>query len=129
MEFSSSYSLRSTHLQRLATVLRVPLFLDYTMPSATVRSESSALYKQLLLRSIAVIERSDKPPYVQSLRAFSALCPGPDGATAFNRGWLECSARIRTVADAARQRVLERYEVLSVWETEEVQRALLGMYL
>ena len=85
------------------------------MPSATVCSESSALYKQLLLRSIAVVERSEEPPDLQLLNAFSAFCPGPAGSTAFNRGWLECSASMRTDADADRQRFLERYEVPTIW--------------
>ena len=67
VEFSSLCALRSTHLLRLATEFRVPALEGNTMPSASLCSESSALFKQLLLRSIAVSERSDESPDLRLL--------------------------------------------------------------
>jgi len=128
MEFAPSYALKTTHLQRLATEFRVPLFEGYTMPSATVCSESAALYKQLLLRPLAVAS-SDEPEDVQLVQTFAAFCPPPDGATAFNRGWLQFSSQQATEAAIARHRFLARYEWPSVWETAEVQQTLLEMHL
>ena len=98
------------------------------MPSATVCSESAALYKQLLLRPLAVTA-SEQPADVQLAEAFADLCPLPDGATAFNRGWLEFSSQQTTDAAAGRHRFLDRYEWPSVWETAEVQKTLLDMHL
>jgi len=97
------------------------------MPSATVCSESAALYKQLLLRPLAVTAK-EEPADVQLVEAFADLCPLPDGATAFNRGWLQFSSQQATEAAAARHRFLGRYEWPSVWETAEVQQTLLEMH-
>ena len=49
-DFAPGYSLASTHSQRLATELRVPLFEGFAMPSQNVCSETAAMYKQLLLK-------------------------------------------------------------------------------
>ena len=126
-EFSLSYSLRKTHLQRLASEFRVPLFEGYTMPSSTVCSESAALHKQLLLRPIAVTP-SDEPLDMQLISAFDVFCASADGATAFNRRWLQWSQQQEVDAALARHRFLSRYEVPSVWETAEVQESLFGLY-
>ena len=64
MEFSLSYALHGTHLQRLATELRVPLFEGYTMPSSLKTAETAALFKQLVLRPIAV-PRNSEPVDIQ----------------------------------------------------------------
>ena len=73
MEFSNDYKLHTTHLQRLATELRVPLFEGYTMPASYQDSESAALYKQLLTRPLHV-PITEEPEDVRLVHAFSPLC-------------------------------------------------------
>ena len=84
IDISPSYQLHGTHAQRLATEFRVPQFEGFTMPSSNVCSETAALFKQLLLRPLAV-PGGDEPADVQVEKAFALLCPPPDGATAFKR--------------------------------------------
>ena len=52
--FATRYHLHKTHMQRLATEYRVPLFEGFTMPSAMHDAEVAAMFKQLLLRSMTV---------------------------------------------------------------------------
>ena len=73
IEFAERYSMHTTHLQRLATEFRVPLFEGFTMPSSNVDSETAAMYKQLLLRPLSV-PQSDVPEEVKVRNAFAPLC-------------------------------------------------------
>ena len=88
--FDSSYQLHATHLQRLCTQFRVPVFEGYIMPSSNVCSETAALYKQLLLRPLSV-SGTDKPKDLQMIDAFNPMCSIEHGATAFNSAWIEFS--------------------------------------
>ena len=126
--FAGHYSLHGTHVQRLATEFRVPLFEGFTMPSQDVCSETAALFKQLLLRPLSV-SLSDEPADIQLVNAFAPICDQGDGATAFGRCWLEFARGQRERAFAARLRFLERYEIPSIWETAEVIETLHDMYL
>ena len=136
--FASHYALRNTHLQRLATEFRVPLFEGFTMPSCDVDSETAAMYKQLLLRPLAM-PGDDDAEDKRLVRAFAPIsCPSAEasaagrnleGATAFSRNWLEFSVSQQRDAMAARARFLDRFEWPSAWETAEVQETLHEMYL
>ena len=128
LEFSQQYSLHGTHLQRLATEFRVPLFEGYTMPSQDTCSETAAMFKQLVLRPLSV-PCNDEPPDIQLVQAFSPLCAPGDGATAYGRSWLPFSAQQRASAEVARLRFLDRHEYPSIWETAEVCEALHAMYV
>jgi hypothetical protein len=128
LEFSPQYSLHGTHLQRLASELRVPLFEGFTMPSQDTCSETAAMFKQLLLRPLSV-PCTDEPADIQLVQAFSPLCAPGDGATAYGRSWLRFSAQQRANAEVARLRFLDRHEYPSIWETAEVCEALHEMYL
>ena len=137
IQFAPHYALRTSHLQRVATEFRVPLFQGFTMPSSDVDSETSAMYKQLLLRPLTM-PGVDEPDDVRLIRAFSPLCSSPEphastsnleGATAFSRNWVQYSGRLQSDAMAARARFLERYEWPSLWETAEVQACLRDMHI
>ena len=60
IEFSRDYKLHRSHKQRIATEFRVPLYEGFTMPPSTHDSETAAMFKSLLLRSLAV-EDGDLP--------------------------------------------------------------------
>ena len=127
IEFAPHYHLCKTHCQRLATEFRVPLFEGYTMPSQDVDSDTAAMYKQLVLRPIAVPE-SDEPLDIRLKEAFAPFCAGANGREAFTEGWLQFSAEQREHARAARTHFLSRYEWPSAWETLEVHQRLYDMY-
>ena len=127
--FASSYELSGTHLQRLATVFRVPLFEGFAMPSSDFDSETASMYLQLLLRPLAVSD-GDEPRDVREKMAFSLLCPPTNsGVTAFTTSWQQYEQEMQERAIVARTRFLDRYEMPSIWETEEVQKSLHEMYL
>ena len=128
LEFAPHYTLRGTHLQRLATEFRVPLFEGYTMPSKDSDSETAAMFKQLVLRPLSV-PCDDEPADVNLLKAFAPVCAPGDGGTAYTRSWQGFSAQQSKHAVVARLRFLDRYEWPSIWETEEVLGTLHDMYL
>ena len=57
--FSEDYALHKTHVQRLASEPRVPMFEGFTMPPSTRDSETVALYKHLRTRPLSVAAGSD----------------------------------------------------------------------
>ena len=69
IDFSPDYKLHRTHKQRIATEFRVPLYEGFTMPSSYFNSETAAMYKSLLLRSLSV-EVNDEPEDVRFASAF-----------------------------------------------------------
>ena len=128
IEYSPQYALRGTHLQRLATVHRVPLFEGYTMPSVDSDSDTSAMFKQVILRPLSV-PINDDPADIQLVEAFSPLCAEGDGATAYTRAWAEFSERQQALASKAQELAVDRLEWPSIWETAEVVEELHDMYL
>ena len=137
IQFAPHYALRTSHLQRVATEFRVPLFQGFTMPSSDVDSETSAMYKQLLLRPLSIAGGED-PADVSLVHAFSPICCSAvphaasrslEGATAFSHNWVQYLALLQSESMAARARFLERCEWPSLWETAEVHQTLLGMHL
>ena len=135
IEFASEYALAVTHMQRIATELRVPLFEGFLMPASNVDSETAAMYKQILLRPTAV-EPGEEPEdlrVVGAFRRFCALKPNQDrsgaGANAFTRNWLAFAEEQEEQALVARRRFLDRYEWPSLWETQEVCDELRMMWL
>ena len=112
----------------MATEYRAPIFQGFTMRSSNVDSETAAMFKQLLLRPIAV-PNTYEPEDLRVLSAFAPLCHTPEGvladrgaagSTAFTRNWVEFSEQQRPEAREAKRRFLDRYEWPSLWETLEV---------
>ena len=131
IEFSPDYKLHRTHKQRIATEFRVPLYEGFTMPPSTRDSETAAMYKALLLRALSV-EVGDDPEDVRLAAAFEPLCTvgakALDGNEAFTHAWLVHADRQRIWATEAAKRFLDRYEYMSLWETQEVQDELNDMW-
>ena len=93
--YAEHYNLRHTHFQRVATEYRVPLFEGFTMPTCNKDSETASLYKQLLLRPLAVLP-TEQPEDERMLNAFAPMSSVPEsevadknrrGQTAFTRVW------------------------------------------
>ena len=122
--------MRTTHLQRLATEFRVPLFEGFTMPSSNVDSETAAMFKQLLLRPLSV-PQSDDPEDVRVVQAFAPLCStnGLSGgkseaaAKAFTWNWMQYAETQTALAQTARAIFLDRYEWPSVGDPGGAGRA------
>ena len=130
IEFTPDYKLHRTHKQRIATEFRVPLFEGFTMPPRTRDSETAAMYKSLLLRALSV-EEGDEPEDVRFAKAFEPLCViegNPisclDGNQAFSKAWLAHMDEQKLCALEASKRFLDRYEYMSLWETQEVHDEL-----
>ena len=73
IDYSPDYALHTTHTQRITSEFRVPLFEGWTMAPSTHDSESAAMYKSLLLRSLSV-EVGEEPEDVRRDKAFAPLC-------------------------------------------------------
>jgi hypothetical protein len=138
IEFVPTYALRNTHLQRLASDFRVPLFEGFTMPSGDADSETAALYKQVLLRPLAVEENEDVAPDLKLIEAFAPTCvPASnnlgsrslEGRSAFTRNWEQFAQVQEGEALQARAQLLDRYEWPSLHETQEVYETFHGMYM
>ena len=100
----------------------MPLFEGLTMPSSNVDSETAAMYKQLLLRPLAVPD-VDEPEDLRLIQAFAPLCSAPAdasvprghlGASAFTRSWRAFADSQEQPAREGRRRFLARYEWPSV---------------
>ena len=135
LEFASEYALTATHMQRIASEMRVPLFEGFTMPASNSDSETAAMYKQILLRPTAVV-LSDEPQDVRLVKAFQQFCAynhdqakSSAGANAFTRNWLAFAEQQDAQALIARHRFLARYEWPSLWETQELQDELYMIWL
>ena len=102
IDFSPDYKMHVTHIQRLATEFRVPLFEGFTMPSSNACAETAALYNRTLLMPLAVLCGGD-PEDISASQAKA-------GATVFSRNLLVFSAEQENHALLARQRFLDRYE-------------------
>jgi hypothetical protein len=135
MPFAEAYKLSSTHLQRISTELRVPMFEGFLMPAATVDSETASMFKQLLCRPFHIDEGLVASVSEEDLvlRSFQSFCAPPRtaqedmsawAATAFTRCYVQWSKNNETLAREARFRFLARYEYPSLWETSEVQVAM-----
>jgi hypothetical protein len=74
--FDADYKLASTHMQRISTEPRVPMFEGFTMPPITQDAERNAMYKQLQCRPFS-IPRSDQTPEEKMLEALKPLCAAP----------------------------------------------------
>ena len=136
-EFDPNYTHAKTRVQRLTTVLRVPMFDGFQMPSHTQDSETAAMYKQLLLRPSAIVYRDTLTEESAELEAFAHMCsPLPDGsreyftpATAFSANWICYQRRMEEDAAEGRRRFLDRFEYPSLWDTEEVIAVQHGLWL
>ena len=132
-----NYTHAKTRVQRLTTVLRVPMFDGFQMPSHTQDSETAAMYKQLLLRPSAIAYSDTLTEEMAELEAFAPMCsPLPDGsreyftpATAFSANWIRYQREMEGDAAEGRRRFLDRFEYPSLWETEEVIAAQHGAWL
>ena len=74
--FSEDYVLSKTHVQRLASEPRVPMFEGFTMPPSTRDSETAAMYKHLRTRPLQV-EPGDASVGDRLRAAFEPLCQRP----------------------------------------------------
>lgn len=72
IDFSSDYKLSCSHLQRISSELRVPLFQCYIMAPSDQDRELSCLYKQLLIRPIA-IPIDERPEDIRLVVSFAPL--------------------------------------------------------
>ena len=112
------------------------------MPPAMHDAEVAAMYKQLLLKPLAVQE-GPLPVEDRLVNAFCALSDPANfelhqagdgiararaGATCFSRSWRRCAAHQDSCAQVGRKRFLARYEWPSIWETAEVQSRLISMW-
>ena len=134
--FDSAYKLYKSHCQRISTEPRVPMFEGFTMPTLTTDSERNAMYKQLQCRPFAISQSRTSGASAEELviEAFSEFChplkPATSNrslaaATAFTESYLEWFAEVQTSADQGRLRFAKRQEYPSLWETEELQVAML----
>ena len=136
--FYEDYVLSKTHVQRLASELRVPMFEGFTMPPSTRDSETAAMYKHLRTKPPNV-EPGDASVEERLRAAFEPLCQRPselgDDAPqgrhaerwpeiAFSSNWETFARQMHMDADEGRRRLLARYEYPSVWETQEVYEHL-----
>ena len=137
VEYAAEYSLSASHMQRIATEFRVPLFQGFTMPATGMDSETAAMYKQILLRPTSV-PICDQPEDLRVVAAFQRFCApttnteldrSKAGANAFTRSWLTYARGQEEHAMEARRRFLDRYEWPSIWETQEVHDELHSMWL
>ena len=87
----------------------MPLFEGFTRPPTIVDSETAALYKQILLRSLEV-SAGEEPEDVRLVRAFAPLCSvrlassqsrSTAGAIAFTRNWVTFAEAQRLGGEAA----------------------------
>ena len=130
LDFDASYGLCGSHLQRIATELRVPMFQGFTMPPTRDDPETACLYKQLVVRPLRVScdEGQDTGDAIN--RAFDPLSSpdtrgeDPAGDVAFSRNWSAYKKVQAHLALKGREAFLRRYEYPSIWETAEVQAHL-----
>ena len=109
------------------------------MPSCDADSETAALYKQVLLRPLAVGEDDEVAPDLKLIEAFVPTCvpasssnPSSrslEGRNAFTRNWEQFAKVQEGQALQARALLLDRYEWPSLHETKEVYETLHGMYV
>ena len=119
--FSDDYVHFNTRVQRVATIFRVPMMDGFVMPWSVQDSETAAMYKQLLLRPLAV-PRDDRPPDQREQAAFEPMCcPLPDESAAafspsraFTSKWLQHQRRMENDASEGRRRFLNRLEYPSL---------------
>jgi len=138
IDFASHYQLCTTHAQRLATELRVPMFEGFIMPSHVVDAETAALYKQLLLRPLSMPADDGQPEDLRITKAFAPLsAPMTDadqqalakvGSRAFSTQWVSWQAEQERRAMQGRRHFLDRFEYPSIWETAEVKQRLNEMW-
>ena len=101
------------------------------MPPSTRDSETTAAYKSWLLRALSV-EEGDEPEDIRFAKAFQPLCvvegKSLDGNQAYSKAWLAYLGEQKVWATEAARRFLDRYEYMSLWETQEVQDELNEMW-
>ena len=131
--FASDYKLASTHMQRISTEPRVPMFEGFTMPPVTTDAERNAMYKQLQCRPFSV-PRGDQTPEEKMLEAFKPFCAMPPpgqphdlslwASAAFSKAFVEWHSDVKKQTYLAAERFLRRFEYPSLWETHEMQETL-----
>ena len=72
IEFSPDYKLHRTHKQRIASEFRVPLYEGFTMPPSTLDSETAAMFKHLLSRSLAPFHLYDHYQYYRQYHHYQS---------------------------------------------------------
>ncbi|MCP4861773.1 MAG: hypothetical protein GY902_11065, partial [Planctomycetes bacterium] len=131
--FDQDYKLANTHMQRISTEPRVPMFEGFTMPSVTMDAERNAMYKQLQCRPFSVPE-GDQSPDEKMLEAFKPFCAAPPvqerhdvslwASAAFSKAFVTWHTEAKKHALLAAERFLRRFEYPSLWETQEMQDML-----
>lgn len=132
--FDRSYKLHKTHMQRVATEFRVPMFEGFSMPPSTRDSETAAMFKQLLTRAWKVEPdgRSAEELLASAVEVFcntgcSDDTRGAQAASAFTTNWCAYQQTMGLDAMEARHRFLRRFEYQSLWETLEMHAVLSAM--
>jgi hypothetical protein len=131
--FNKDYKLANTHMQRISTEPRVPMFEGFTMPPVTMDAERNAMYKQLQCRPFSV-PQGDQSPEDKVLEAFKPFCAAPQpqqgcdlslwATAAFSKAFVKWHSEAKTQALVAAERFLRRFEYPSLWETKEMQETL-----
>ena len=89
------------------------------------------MFKSLLLRALSV-DVNDEPEDVRFANAFKPLCELSGQAVepnqAFTVAWLAHAREQKPLAAEASRRFLDRYEIKSLWEIQEIQEQLNGMW-
>lgn len=130
--FHPAYKLATTHVQRISTEPRVPMFEGFTMPPLTHDPERNAMYKQIQCRPFAVqtdgaCEQTMAELVVNAFATLSQPQKSPpardlsvQAATAFTQCYTEWAEEMETEAQMARFRFGQRFEFPSLWETQEM---------
>ena len=122
ISFTEDYTLYTSHVQRLASELRVPLFDGFIMPPSSRDSETAALFKSLLLRPLHVSPTGGNWHVERVANAFDELCAveeqGEDGNRACTKAWLSYSRTMEKDAMEARRIFLSRLEFPSPMEPQ-----------
>eukprot|EP00959_Pyramimonas_sp_CCMP1952_P437038 9150677-Pyramimonas_sp.AAC.1 len=91
------------------------MFDGFQMPSHTQDSETAAMYKQLLLRPLAIARSDTLTEEMTELEAVAPMCsPLPDGsreyftpATAFSANWIRYQREMEGGAAEGQRRFLD----------------------
>ena len=135
--FDSAYKLYKSHCQRISTEPRVPMFEGFTMPTLTTDSERNAMYKQLQCRPFAISQSRTSGRVgggTCDRSIFRVLSSTQAGNKQPIAGLPPLRSRSRTwnglrkfkrQLTKGRLRFAKRQEYPSLWETEELQVAML----
>ena len=137
--FHPGYKLATGYAQRLSVTERVPKIDGYTMPppraggSGSITDfELNAMFKSVLHRP-TTLRRSSDSVVGDPLECYRELHARPDEeeakypwtpTTAFSGAWYSYFAAVQEKARRASRKLLARQELETIWETQEMERAL-----